>query len=139
MTGPYELEPIEPHIRTEEAPDDAVLVVRAGPLAVEKLLEHARRQETVFSYRGMPMTSVSVDATVGPWTLEAILRDRLWSRSSYGACPVAGLRQAGFGLLPTHEVPHYDVVLSEPIGPEAARLLALFGEPLHNPYKRRWR
>jgi len=58
------LRPIEPHLRGEDPTDDAVLVLRGGPLTVEKLLEHARREQRRFSYRGVPMPSLSVDATV---------------------------------------------------------------------------
>lgn len=48
---------------------------------------------------------MSVDATVSGWDLEAILRDRLWSRSSYATATVGGLRAAGYGLLPTFGAP----------------------------------
>jgi hypothetical protein len=71
------LEPIEAHQRDEEPPSGAMLVIRGGPLSVEKLVEHAIRQAREFSYGGAPMYSVSVDATVDAWTLEAILRERL--------------------------------------------------------------
>lgn len=39
MTG----EPIEGYLRNEEPPDDAVVVVRGGPIAPEKIVEHAQR------------------------------------------------------------------------------------------------
>ena len=32
-------EPIEVYLRVEEPPDDAVVVVRGGPVAVEKIVE----------------------------------------------------------------------------------------------------
>ncbi|MHB1447359.1 MAG: hypothetical protein ACYCTI_07430 [Acidimicrobiales bacterium] len=79
MTDASALEPIEAHLRPEEPPDEALLVVRGGPLPAEKLAEHAGREAARFSYRGLPLASVSVDATVTAWTLEAILRERLWS------------------------------------------------------------
>jgi hypothetical protein len=43
MTG----EPIERYVRNEVPPDDAVVVVRGGPIAVEKIVEHARRAAVV--------------------------------------------------------------------------------------------
>ncbi len=55
------LRPIEPHLRGEDPPDDALLVLRGGPLTVEKLLEHALREQRRFSYRGAPMPSVSIE------------------------------------------------------------------------------
>jgi hypothetical protein len=133
------LEPIEAHLREEEAPAAAVLVIRGGPLTVEKLVEHAARQAREFSYGGVPMCSVSVDVTVGGWTLDAILRDRLWSRSSYAACSVGVLSGAGYVLLATHRVPHYDVVLADAETETAATLLAVFGAAEVNPFKRRRR
>ncbi len=99
MTGAGALVAIEAHVRHEDPSNDATLVIRAGPLTVQKLVEHARRQQRDYSYRGEPMASVSVAATIGDWTLERILRERLWSRSTY-ATTVATVRQAGFELLP---------------------------------------
>src|SRR6266540_931185 len=111
------LRPIEPHVRGEDPPDDAVLVLRGGPLTAAKLLEHALREQRRFSYR-LPMPSVSVDATVGGWTVDTILERRLWTRTSYAATTVGRLRQAGYVLLPTFDVPHYDLLL--PAASEAA-------------------
>jgi hypothetical protein len=59
-----DLEPIEGHVRSHAVADDTVLLIRGGPLAVEKLVEHAQRQMREFSFRGAPMASVSVDGTV---------------------------------------------------------------------------
>lgn len=137
MTDPSALKPIEADVRAEEPPDDTVLVIRAGPLTVEKLVEHAQRQQREYSYRGLPMSSVSVDAAVAGWTVEAILRDRLWSRSSYSTGVVRVLRGAGFELLPTFEAPHYDVVLPTATTDAASTLLSLFGPAERNPYRRR--
>ncbi|MGH7320462.1 MAG: hypothetical protein ACRELA_12660 [Candidatus Rokuibacteriota bacterium] len=134
-----ELEPIEGHVRDEEPPDDTVLVIRGGPLAPEKLIAHAHRQQLKFSYQGRSMASVSVDATVAGWSLEAILEERLWSRSTYAACEVGRIREAGYVLLATHEAPHYDILLAEASLAAAEALLAVFGAPYHNPYKGRRR
>ena len=37
-------EPVEPHVRSEVPPDDAIVIVRGGPIAAEKIVEHALRQ-----------------------------------------------------------------------------------------------
>lgn len=137
MTDASRPTPIEPFIRAERPPEDAVVVIRAGPLTVEKLVEHARREEGRYTYRGQPLASISVDATVASWTLEAILRDRLWSRSSYAITTVGALKGASFELLPTFEVPHYDVLLSAASLDAAGRLLSLFGPAERNTYRRR--
>jgi hypothetical protein len=47
-----DLDPIEQYLRGEEPPDGVVLLIRGGPVTVEKLVEHARRQEREFSWRG---------------------------------------------------------------------------------------
>lgn len=57
MTDEPTLPPIEPEVRAEHPPDDAVLVIRAGPLTVEKIVEHALRQQRDYSYQGTPMAS----------------------------------------------------------------------------------
>jgi hypothetical protein len=85
------------------------------------------------------MCSVSVDATVAGWTEELILRERLWSRSTFARAAVGAVRSAQFTILPTHDAPHFDIVLSEATADEAHRLLGVFGEPVQNPFKRRKR
>lgn len=89
------------------------------------------------SFREEPMISISADLTVGGWTLEAILRERIWSRSRYATVTAGVLRSAGYLLLPTFATPHYDVVLPEATEMAARALLAHFGPVLDNPYKRR--
>ena len=131
------LRPIESHIRDEDPPDDAVLVLRGGPMTAEKLLEHARREQRRFSYRGRPMPSVSVDATIAGWTVHAILEQRLWTRTSYATTTVARLREAGYVLLPTFDVPHYDLLLPAATEAAAGTLLSVFGPAERNPYRRR--
>jgi hypothetical protein len=49
------LQPIEPYLRGEIPPECAVLVVRGGPLTLEKIVEHAARQALAYSFRGEPM------------------------------------------------------------------------------------
>jgi hypothetical protein len=114
-----------------------VLVIRGGPLTLAKLMDHAARQALEYGYRGTPMFSVSVDAAFGNWTLEQILRTRMWSRSTYATTTPRRLRVAGHLLLPTFAVPHCDIVLPAATMAAAADLLAQFGPTLDNPYKRR--
>ncbi len=44
------------------------LVVRAGAIAVEKFVDHMRREQERYTYRGRPMLFISVDATVAGWS-----------------------------------------------------------------------
>ncbi len=134
-----ELEPIELHLRSDALPDDAVLLLRGGPITVEKLAEHAARQMREFSWNQEPMASVSVDGTVAGWTAELLLRERLWSRSQFATATVGEVRAAGLVVLSTHAAPHFDIVLGDASLAEAARLVAIFGTPEDNPFKRRRR
>jgi hypothetical protein len=139
MTEPAHLEPIEPHVRQEQPPDDGMLIVRAGPLTAAKFLEHAVRQQRDYSYRGRPMTSISVAATVAGWTVDRILQERLWSRSTYTTATVATIRTASYALLATHAGPHYDILLNSATIESATTLLSLFGAGTTNRFRRRTR
>lgn len=85
------------------------------------------------------MASISVDGAVAGWSRERLLQERLLSRSQYAVAVVGRVQDAGFELLPTHLAPHFDIVLAEASVAEAARLLAVFGPPEDNPFKRRRR
>lgn len=132
-------QPIEPLVRDEEPPDDAVVVIRGGPIAAAKIVEHALRQEAVFTYRGEPMIAISVDLTINGWTVERILRERMWSRSSYATSTVGELRTAGYELLATSTAPHYSVILPSTTEEDAGSFLAHFGPTLQNEFRRRRR
>lgn len=83
------------------------------------------------------MVAFSVDATVAGWTLEAILHDRLWSRTTYATATAGALRRAGYELLPTFDAPHFDVVVPVATPDAAGSLLLSFGPAERNPYRRR--
>lgn len=137
--GADDLEPIEPFVRLEPPPDDAVVVVRGGPIAAEKIVEHALRQAREYSFGGRPMHSASVSLTVGGWSLDDLLAGPLVSRSTV-ACSTAGrLRSAGYQLLATYAAPHYDLLLADGSYDEAARLLERFEPAEANLHKRRRR
>lgn len=137
MSPPTRLVPIEAHLRAEELADGASVVVRGGPLTGENFLEHARRQMAIYSFEGAPMASVSVFAAVGEWTLERLLAERLWSRTTYATATAGALRALGYPVLATFLTPHYDVVLPEASGDAAATLVGQFSAPQRNPYRRR--
>jgi len=85
------------------------------------------------------MLSISVDGTVAGWTIELVLRERMWSRSRYAIATVGSVDAAGFEILPTYAAPPFDIVLADATLAEAGRLLALFGPAEQNPFKRRGR
>ena len=132
------LERIEDLLRSGDVPPgDTDLVVRAGPLAAEKFLEHALRQQRAYTFRGRPMASVSVSATVAGWTLEELLAGPLVTRSRFATCRVGTLRDDAYELLASGPAPHFDVVLEEVTLAACERLLARFSSAQDNPFKRR--
>ena len=85
------------------------------------------------------MTAISVDLAIEGWSLERILRERMWSRSRYATTTVGQLRSAGYELVPTSSAPHYSVVLPDASEAAAASLLEHFGPTLVNEFKQRRR
>ena len=132
-------QPIEPLIRVETPPLQAIVVIRGGPITVAKIVEHARRQQAVFTYRGEPMVAVSVDLTIEGWSVERILRERMWSRSKYATTTVGELRSAGYEFVATSVAPHYSVVLPAASAGAAANFLAHFGPTFDNEFRDRRR
>ena len=133
------MEPIEPYTRDEELPASSVLVVRGGPITAEKLLQSARREQAVYTWRGHPLACVSAEALMGEWSLDRVLSEHLATRTTYATTTVGRVLQAGLVLLPTFDAPHYDVVLEDATSEEVAKLMSVLSQPLRNPYRRRGR
>lgn len=132
-------QPIEPLVRDELPPGNDVVVVRGGPLTAQKFVEHALRQQAVFTYRSEPMVAISVDLTIQGWTVERILRERMWSRSRFATTSVGQLRSAGHEFVPTGRTPHHSLTMPEATEAAAVELLAHFGPTLVNDFKQRRR
>lgn len=139
MAPDGDLEPIEPHVRDEVPPDDAHVVIRGGPVAAEKIVEHALRQAREYSLAGAPMWSVSVSLTISGWSVDEILAGPMASRSTIATSTVGVLRGSGYRLLATYGAPHFDLVLPGASYDAAVRLLSHFTVGQPNPYKRRRR
>ena len=73
------------------------------------------------------------------WSIERILRERMWSRSRYATTTVGQLRSAGYELVATSSAPHYSLILPEPSEAAAASFLEHFGPTLINDFKQRKR
>ena len=132
-----DLEPIEQYLRPEVPPDDVIVVVRGGPIAAEKIVEHAAREARDRSYNGAPMHSVSVSLTVGGRSLDDLLAGPLASRSTFAQTTVGLLREAKYTLLPTYAAPHYDLLLASGSYDDATKLLRCFSDAQPNPFKAR--
>lgn len=130
------LEPIEPHLRSEERLDEeSDVVVRGWPLTVEGLLANAAQSRQRFSWEGRAFVAVSAEATVGDRTVDDLLSGvRLRTRKRYAAVRAGALLAGRFGLLPTFAVPHYSIVLSDYTSVEAKRLMEVLGDVHHNPH-----
>jgi hypothetical protein len=85
------------------------------------------------------MIAISVDLAIEGWSLERILRERMWSRSRYATATVGQLRSASYELVPTSSAPHYSVILPDVSVVAAASLLEHFGPTLVNEFKQRRR
>ena len=133
------MEPIEKYIREEEPPPSSILVVRGGPVTAEKLLEAARREQMVYTWRGRPLACVSVEAVTAEWSLERVLTEHLPTRTTYATTTVGAVADAGLGLLPTFGVPHYDVMLEDATAQEVAKLMSILSQPVRNPHRRKSR
>ncbi len=133
------MEAIEPYIRDDELPPASVLVVRGGPVTAEKLLAAARREQAVHSWQGRPLACVSAEAVIGEWTLRRVPSEHLATRTTYATTTVSQVIAAGFVLLPTFGVPHYDVVLEDATPQEVTKLMSVLSEPIPNAYRRRRR
>jgi len=129
------LQPIEAYIRTEAPPPGDALMVRGGPITSEKLREAAVRQSRAYSLQGAPMTSISVHGVVAGGSLEGVLAGHLRTYKTYAATFASRLELGGFTLLPTFEVPHFDIVLPNATSHTLHTLLVILGPPLVNPYK----
>ncbi len=132
-------QPIEPFIRLEAPPDEIVVVIRGGPISAEKIVEHSTRQQAVYTYGGRPMIAISVDLTIEGWSFDRILRERMWSRSTFATTTVGELRIAGYELIATNAAPHYSVVLPDTDEASARDFLGHFGPTMVNEYKHRRR
>ena len=133
------MEPIEPFIRAEELPATSVLIVHGGPITADKLLEAARREQSVYSWRGSPLACVSTEAVMGGWTLERLLAEHLATRTMYATTTVGRV---------VDEAPAASADLRRPslrCGPgkaamaQVAKLMSILSEPIRNPYRRKSR
>ncbi len=102
---------MKPLIRDEQAPDDAVVVIRGGlhSLDPERVRESAEDSMADLGFYGVSVFAAYDGDIRG-------LCERIARLRSPGVVWVAGagdLRAHGFELVPTDEAPHFDVVLPD--------------------------
>lgn len=128
---------LRPHVRDEQPPSDAVVVLRGGPDTVTKLAGHARRTNAAYCLDGEPVWGVSVFAAlddVGPASIDGLLAHRVVSYRLVHTPTIGSLVDAGFELLPTFRRPHFTLLLSSDAEHDLRRLLNALGLPQVNPY-----
>ncbi len=124
-------------VRSEGLRSDDVIVIRGGPDAVQKILAHARRLNTIYVLDALPVLGVSIVAAMddlGPASLPQLLATRLASYREVHLPRAGDLIAAGFELLPTFDRPHFTVVLPDASPASADRLLKAVGPASDNPY-----
>lgn len=130
-----EHEELRLRVREGAPPANAAVVLRGGPDTLALLRSHARRLNRLYVLDGLPIFGISVfvaDSTSGHVSADAILATKLRSYPTMYRTTVGALAEAGFGLLPTFNAPHYTVLL--PDLDAADDLAGVFGELLVNPY-----
>ncbi len=120
-------------LRSEEPPDDVVVVVRGGEMNSDYVREAARD-----SFLESGLYGISVFLAIDAPVEELCVMEPYIAR--YGKVrltTVGRLREAGFALLPTLDRPHYDVVLPDTSDTTLDRLEASFDRPIPNPGRTR--
>jgi hypothetical protein len=130
-----DLPDLRDHVRDDPTPRDAVVLIRGGPDAVEKLVAQAERVRTIFVLDGEPVLGIPVYAAlddIGPASVDGILADKLVTYRVVHLVPLGELAGAGFTVLPTFRRPHMTVVLGglDRVEP----LLAALGPSQRNPH-----
>jgi hypothetical protein len=104
-------------VRLEALADDALVVVRGGPLDSDTLRLDAEAAHERFGEYG-----VSVLAAVDEAALDNLARDRLAQYEVLTVMTAGAIRRAGLELRPTFRRPHYTVMLPN-LDEDVARLV----------------
>jgi hypothetical protein len=116
-------------LRSEEPPDDTVVVVRGGEMNSEFVRRSAGQSFDELGIHALSVFLALDDDVVGLCSSEPAL-----ARYGKVRLSTAGrLRAAGFALLPTLARPHYDVVLPDLTEATLDRLERAFDTPVSNP------
>jgi hypothetical protein len=123
-------------VRNEEPPPNGARVVLRGGRDTQALLgTHARRLNRTFVLDGQELYGISVYVAlddVGPASRRGLLAGKLLSYPLVYTPTVGELVDAGFGLLPTFDRPHFTVAFASLA--DVPRLLAALGRLQPNRY-----
>jgi hypothetical protein len=118
-------------VRKEDVPDDALVVVRGGPLEPELV-----RSDVIAAHRRFGEYGVSVFAALDETALDVLARERLNRFEVLTVMTAGAIRAAGLELRPTFRRPHYTIMLPE-LERDLERLLACENVVRLNPHYRR--
>lgn len=116
-------------LRSEEPPDDAIVVVRGGEMASEYV-----RRTALDAFDETGVYSISVFLALDGDVPEVCRKEPALAR--YGKVRLSTVRRlhgAGFVLLPTMGRPHYDIALTDVSDDTLDRLEGSFDPPIDNP------
>jgi hypothetical protein len=130
-----ERDELRTHVRHEQPPEEAAVVLRGGPDTPSLLRSHARRVNRLFVLDGAEVFGISVFVAVCDQrhTSEPqILGGKLGTYETIYRTTVGALLASGYGLLPTFQAPHCTVLI--PGLDSVDDLASALGPLLANPY-----
>ena len=139
MADPEGREELGPHLRGEDPPAGATILVRGGPDTLSLIRSHARRMNRLYCLDGSPLWGVSVFGAldlVGRASRDGLLSGRLVTYEQVHMPIAQAVTDAGFVLLDSFRRPHLTLCLADDSVDEANRLLNALGPPQENPYNR---
>ena len=117
------------NLRSEQPPDDAAVVLRAGVTSPDNIRRSAERTFAIYAVYG-----ISVEGVIGRTVLDACrTSDRIAGYRQIRLSTFGRLRAAGFALLATFDHPHFTRVLADLSEVTIARLGRCFDDPIPNP------
>lgn len=115
-------------LRSEQPPDDATVVLRAGVMSAENVRRAAERSFDLYAVFG-----ISVEGVIDTTVQEACRGERIAGYRRVRLSTFGRVRTGGFALLATFDHPHFTLVLPDLSELTVARLDRCFDEPIPNP------
>jgi len=115
-------------LRSEQPPDDATVVLRAGVMSAENVRRAAERSFDLYAVFG-----ISVEGVIDTTVQDACRGERIAGYRRVRLSTFGRVRTGGFALLATFDHPHFTLVLPDLSELTVARLDRCFDEPIPNP------
>lgn len=116
-------------IRSDQPPDYATVILRAGVMSAPSVRPAANRTFGPYGVYG-----ISVEGVIGMTVLDACrASERLAQYRQVRLSTFGRVRSAGFALVATFDHPHFTLVLADLADVTVARLVRCFDDPIPNP------